>query len=293
MTTNWLVAAGPASNGISHELARNLDAKLLEFEITEYSDGESKIRCSHKVRDQNIALVQSLYPPQSKHLMQLLFVAHKLSEEGAKVDAVVPYLAYARQDKEFLRGEVVSIAAVGKLFRAVGIRRLITINIHSPEGLGLLSFPSYSCSAIPTMAEYICSNFHLSNPIAVSPDFGSSERVEAFAQVMKSDYAVFKKHRDRHTGAVTIEEQNLNLSGRDAIIVDDSISGGGTIVKMTELLKKYGARRVIVTCVHALLAAGVPEKIFKSGVDEIVASNTVPSKYSKVDVSPIISSYYR
>ncbi len=293
LSKDWIVAAGPASLDIAAGLASKLGAKLAKVESIDFPDGESKVKILDEPRNKSVAIVQSLYPPQDKHLFQLFLIAHKMSEDGADVTAVVPYLAYARQDKEFLRGEIVSLGVISHLLRSVGVRRLVTVDIHSAQGLGLFSIPAYSCSAVPLLAEYASANFNLRNPIAVSPDFGSSSRVEAFAAVLKSEYISFKKTRDRTTGEIVTEEQKLNLRGRDAVIVDDMISTGGSVAKCAELLKKYGAPRVIAMCTHGLMVGGAADKMTAAGVDEIVASNTVPSRYSKVDVAPLIANYFQ
>ena len=265
---------------------------MLTIEATDFPDGESKIRIMDDVRNKKVIVVQSTYPPVDKHLLQLFVLSHKLSEDGADVYAVVPYLGYARQDREFLKGEVVTLGVIAHLMRSVGIKRLVTVDIHSVKGLGLFSFPVYSTSSIPLLAEYIGSNYDLRDPIAVSPDFGSSNRVEAFAAVLKSEHVSFKKSRDRKTGEITTEEQHLDLLGRDAVIVDDMISTGGSVAKCAQLLKKYSAKRVIACCAHAVLAGGAADKLKNAGVDELLSTNTIPRKFSKVDVSPLIVSHF-
>ena len=289
---DWTVAAGPASVELATNLSAKLGAKLLPVEVTDFPDGESKIRVGEDVRNKKVIVVQSTYPPVDKHIMQLLVLSHKLSEDGADVFCAVPYMGYARQDREFLPGEVVTLSVLGRLMRSVGIKRLVTVDIHSVKALGLFSFPIYSTSSIPLLAEYIGSHFELKQPIAVSPDFGSSTRVEAFSAVLKCEHVSFKKSRDRKTGEITTEEQSLDLNGRDAIVVDDMISTGASIVKCAQLLKKYGASRIITACAHAVLIEGAADRIMAAGVDELIATNTIPSKYSKVDVSPLLASYF-
>lgn len=288
----WLVVAGPASIDVATALAANLKAKLAKVDINDFPDGESKVRIQEETRNKNAIVVQSLYPPTDKHLYLLLLLAHKLSEDGADVSAAVPYLAYARQDREFLKGEVVSLGVLAHMFRSVGIKRMVTVDIHSAQGLGLFSIPAYSCSAIPLLAEYVSKNYNLTNPIAVSPDFGSSARVEAFAAVLKSEYVSFKKTRDRQTGEVMTEGENLNLGGRDAVIIDDMISTGTSVVKCAHLLRKYGVNKIIAACAHPLLVGAAVDKMKAAGVDELIASNTIPGKYSKVDVAPLLASYF-
>ena len=290
---DWLVAAGPASLDIAANITSKLGARLGKIDMIEFPDGESKIQLKEDFRNQKAVVVQSLYPPVDKHLVQLLLISHKLSEEGADVNAAIPYLAYARQDKAFLDGEVVSLGVVAHLLRSVGVRRVVTVDIHSAQGLGLFSIPIYSCSAVPALAEYISQNFALKNPIAIAPDMGGSTRVEAFASTLKSEYVSFHKVRDRFTGEITTEEKRLDLNGRDAVIVDDVISTGISVSKCAELLKKYGARKVIASCTHGLLIGDAADRMKRAGVEDIVASNTIPSKYSKVDVSEMIASYFQ
>jgi len=177
--------------------------------------------------------------------------------------------------------------------RSVGIKRAVTVDIHSVQGMGLFSFPMYSVSAIPLLAEYISSNYKLSNPIAVSPDLGSSNRVEAFAAVLNCEHIALKKTRDRITGEVKTEEKDLKLSGRDALIIDDMISTGGSVEKCAQLMKRHGAEKVIAACSHALLVGGAVERLEAAGVDDIIAANTIPSKYSRVDVTPLVASYFK
>lgn len=290
--SDWLVVPGPASLDVAANLSTRLGAKLLNVETTDFPDGESKIRISDDVRNKRVIIIQSTYPPVDKHLMQLLLLSHKLNEDGAEVCVAVPYLGYARQDKEFIKGELVSLGIIAHLMRSVGIRRMVTIDIHSVQGLGLFSFPVYSCSSIPLLAEYVRSNFNLKDPIAVSPDFGSSTRVEAFAAVLKSEHISFKKSRDRVTGEVATEEKDLNLNGRDAVMIDDMISTGGSVVKCAQLLKKYGANKVITACAHPVLVGGAYNKMKSAGVDVLVATNSIPSIFGKVDVSPLIAGYF-
>jgi ribose-phosphate pyrophosphokinase len=277
---------------VAANLSAKLGAKLLTVEVVDFPDGESKIRVADDVRNKKVLVVQSTYPPVDKHLVQLLSLSHKLTEDGAEVFAVMPYLGYARQDKEFIKGEVITLGVIAHLMRSVGIKRMVTVDIHSMQALGLFSFPVYSCSSIPLLAEYIGTNFDLNKSISVSPDFGSSTRVEAFAAVLKSEFVSFKKRRDRTTGEISTEDQNLNLVGRDAIIIDDMISTGGSVAKCAQLLKQHGAKRVIAACAHPVLVGGAADKLKQSGVDELVATNTIPSKYSKVDVSPLIAGYF-
>lgn len=273
-------------------LAQALGAEIVDVDFKAFPDGESKIRILSDVRNASVILVQSTYPPVDRHLMQAFFLGHRLSEEGAEVHALTPYLAYARQDREFLKGEVVSLGVVARLLRAVGVKRLVTVDIHGVEGLGYFSFPAYSVSAIPLLAEYLRTTFEPKSPVVISPDFGASARAEALAKAMASQFVVLTKTRDRVTGEVQTETKSFNASGRDVIIVDDIISTGGTVQKAAVIAKSSGARKVYAACVHPVLVPGALEKIRAAGVEDVVGTNTIPSPVSKVDVTPALVSYF-
>ena len=195
-----LVLAGPASEELGRSVAEKLGLPLLNAEFRVFPDGESKFTLNDKVSGKSVLLVQSAYQPVDQHLFQLFLASHHLSEEGAKVTAVVPYLAYARQDKEFLPGEGVSLGTVAHLMRSAGVRRLVTVDIHSAEGLALFSFPTYSVSAVPGLVAYAREKLGLRDPVVVSPDFGGSKRTEAFARLNGDTFLYRRKTRDRLSG---------------------------------------------------------------------------------------------
>jgi ribose-phosphate pyrophosphokinase len=288
-----LVFAGPASKEFGNALAQRLNLPTLSVEVKEFSDTETKYRFEENVSGTSILLVQSTYPPVDKNYMQLFLAAHHLSQEGARVHAVIPYMGYARQDKQFLKGEVVSLGVISHLLRTCGVMRVTTVDIHSAEGLALFAMPTYSVSAIPSLAQYVKKNLKLESPVVVSPDFGSSRRTEAFAALYGAQHMQFAKERDRTTGEVRVETGKMEVEGRDVIIVDDMISTGGTVRAAAEKLRAARAGKIIVTCVHALLIAGAYERLLEAGVDEIIGTNTVPSKVSKVDATEPLAAYLR
>ena len=277
--------AGPASPDLADRVAKGLGAHLVATELRVFSDGESKIKIDKMGK--NCVIVQSTHPPADTHLMQALMMAIKCADGAHDVCAVIPYLAYARQDRAFLEGEVVSIALVAKLLQSAGVRHVITVDIHSK--LAMSHFASVqNVSSIPLLAEY-ASRMMLCRPIAVSPDAGGADRAKEFAKHSKIDALVLKKSRDKTTGEVKVEEKlDIDVSGRDALLVDDMISSGGSIVKAAEVLHNKGAGKVYAMCAHALLIGDAAQKIKAAGVQDIIATNSVPGEYAKVDLSPAI-----
>ncbi len=287
----WLIAPGPASKELAISIAKNLEADIIDFDSKLFLDGESYFRITNDVSNKRVAIVQSTYPPVDRHILQLLFLAHKLSEDGAEVHAVIPYLAYSRQHRAFLQGEVVSLGVFAHLLRSVGVKRVVTVDIHNVEGLGLFSIPAYSVSAIPLMAEYFGKNYNLSEAIVASPDFGGSIRVEAFAKILKMNYIIISKVRDKITGEVLFKDVTKQFQNRDVILVDDIISSGKTMELATMKLKECGAKKVFATCAHPLLVGDALDRIKRAGVEEVIGTNTIPSPVSKIDVTSILASY--
>jgi ribose-phosphate pyrophosphokinase len=280
--------AGPGSFDLANNIAKKLHAEVAVANLRIFSDGESNIRLG-KVR-KNCVIVQSTHPPTDRHLLQLLMIAKKCVDDGAQdICAVIPYLAYARQDRAFIEGEVVSIGLVAKLFETMGLKHVITVDIHSQ--LAMSYFQSIqNVSSVRLLADY-ASNMKLRNPIAVSPDAGGSCRAKEFARYLNIDCISLKKFRDKVTGEVTIEESTgVDISKRDAILIDDIISTGSSIIKAAEALHKLRVDNIYAMCAHAILIQDAAEKIKSAGVDDIISTNSVPGKYSKVELSPEIVS---
>ena len=281
------VIAGPASTDLAEKIAKRLGAQLVAAELRIFSDGESKIKMGRAGKD--CVIVQSTHPPTDTHIMQALMMARKCADDGARdICAVIPYLAYARQDRAFLDGEAVSIALVAKLLEAAGARHVVTVDVHSQ--LAMSHFASIqNVSSIPLLADY-AAKMKLYRPVAVSPDAGGAGRAIEFAKCLKADAVALKKSRDRTTGEVTVDEDlDIDVAGRDAILVDDMISSGGSIIKAAGLLRKKGAGKVYAVCAHALLIGDAAQKIRAAGVQDIISTNSIPGEYARVDLSPAIA----
>ncbi len=285
------IVAGPSSVDLATKVANSLDASLLSVDFRIFKDGETKINMSKPV-GKNCVLIQSTYPPTDRHLMQALMMLKKCSDGSlADILAVVPYMAYSRQDREFLDGEVVSMAVVARLFECVGTRRLITVDIHSPTSLSYFSIDVRNLSAISLLAKYAITNLKASRPVVVSPDKGGANRAREFARLLQTDMLTLSKRRDMHSTEVFVDKQKLNLdiAGRDVIILDDMISTGESIVKASKFLLEANPNNIYAMCTHAVMIENAIEKIEAAGVKEIISTNSIPRSIGKVDLSPVIS----
>ena len=281
--------AGNSSEDLAKRISKKIKAQLVKTEVKIFPDGESKITLKGKLSKTKTIVVHSIYPPVDSNLVQALSLISKAKESSKQVEIVVPYLGYARQDREFLPGEIVTMKVLGNLFKGAGANKVVVVDIHSKIGLKNFKIKTQNISAIPDLVNYF-KRSNLKNPLVVSPDQGGKERAKEFAKLFNSDYIALQKKRDRKTGKVQIQTGGIGeVKGRDLILVDDMISTGGSIVKATEFLKKQKCNRIFVACTHALLMNDAAKKIRKAGVSKIVSANTIPGKTSIVDVSSSIA----
>ena len=283
------IIAGKSSEDVAKKLAKKLKANIVKSQVRIFADGESKITLSGKISKKKSIVVQSIYPPVDTNLIQALSLISKAKETSSEVVAVIPYMGYARQDREFLPGEIVTMKVLGKLFKGAGASKIISVDIHSMIGFKHFTIKTKNVSAIPELVQYF-KKLSLKNPLVVSPDQGGKERAKAFARELGSEYLALEKKRDRKTGKVQIKTKNLaEVINRDLILVDDMISTGGSIVKATQFLKKQKCKKVYVACTHALLMNDAEKRIKKAGVTKIISANTIPGKTSIVDISNTIA----
>lgn len=282
------VIGGKASADLAKKLAKRLKASFVSSELRVFPDGESKITISAKPKGK-IIIVNSTYPPVDTNLIQVLSLISKAKQFSNQVICVIPYIGYARQDREFLPGEIVTLSVIAKLLAAAGASKVIVVDMHSILGLKHFKIPIRNISAVPELANYL-KKLRLKNPLVVSPDLGGKKRAKDFAKFYGTDYIALKKQRNRKTGKVKIMTSNIDgVRGRDLVLVDDMISTGGSIIKATQFLKKQKCGRVFVACTHALLINNAEKKIKKSGVSAIISANTIPGNTSMVDVSGVIA----
>jgi ribose-phosphate pyrophosphokinase len=283
------VIVGPASVALGEKIAVLSGFPRVSVVAKTFPDGETYIRLEGSVLGEEAAIVQTMSYPQNSHLVQLAFMASAAKRQGAKkVTAVVPYLGYARQDKVFLHGENVSVETVAAMLKAAGIDQLITVNIHSENVLNRFPFQAKNFSAIPHLADYFVKK-GINKAFALAPDKGALYIAEQAKVILGGESGNLEKQRDRHTGKTTQTGEHLNVEGEAVIIFDDIISTGGTIVGAAKILRERGAKHVYTACVHGLLIGDAEKRILDAGVEEIVSTDSVPSKMSKVSLAPLLS----
>ena len=292
MLVKFAVIAGSASKDLGKRIARRLKAPYVEAKTRVFPDGESKISFGRIPKISVVLVVQSTYPPVDTNLLQTLSIISQARNVSSKIYAVIPYMGYARQDRQFLSGEVVTMAIVARMLQTAGAKKIIAVDIHSKIALSHFKIPKENVSAIPELAKYF-KKMKLKNALVVSPDMGGSLRAKKFAALLNTDFITLKKSRNRKTGKVVIQSSKVDVRGKDLVLVDDIISTGGSVIKAAQFLKRHKCKRVFVACTHGLFVEGAEKKIKKAGVARIISTNTIPRNTSKVDVSGVIADSIR
>jgi ribose-phosphate pyrophosphokinase len=284
-----VVVGGPSSEKLGSTIAKELNLQYINLESKVFPDDESYL----KFREDELIVIQSCFPKQDKRLLELLIILDTAKELCARnLNVVIPYLPYARQDKRFRAGEAVSNRSIGNLLYTVGTDLLLTIDVHQEESLKEFKMRSLSLSAMPLLAEHLKS-MSLSNPFLIAPDKGAIGHAEVISSILKTDCTFFEKQRDRITGKVETVKKDLDFRGKDIVIIDDMISTGGTIANVSEIAKNCGAEKIIAACTHALLVGNAEEKMRNSGITDIVTTDTVPNRFCKISIAPIVADALR
>ena len=292
MLVKFAVIAGSASKDLGKRIARRLKAPYVEAKTRVFPDGESKITFGRIPKNSVILVVQSTYPPVDTNLLQALSIISQARKVSSKIYAIIPYMGYARQDRQFLSGEVVTMSIVARMLKSAGAKKIIVVDIHSKIALNHFKIPKENVSAIPELAKYF-KRMKLKDALVVSPDMGGALRAKRFASLINTDFVTLKKSRNRKTGKVAIQSSKVDVRGKDLILVDDIISTGGSIVKAAQFLKRQKCKRVFVACTHGLFVGDAEKKIKNAGVSRIISTNTIPRNTSKVDISGVIADSIR
>lgn len=281
-----MIIGGSASQKLAAKVAWELEDTLVPMETKKFPDGERYIRIKGELEDE-VIVIQSTGYPQDENLIELFLILKNLKNMGAeKIKIVIPYFGYARQDKQFKGGEAVSAKIIAEILEAAGASQIFSINLHQDHITEFFSVPAYNLSAMPLIADYI--KDFLDDPIIIAPDEGALKHAKEVAGVIGCRYDYLEKQRISPK-IVETKPKSIDIKGMQAVIIDDIISTGGTIVGASNILERQGAEKIVVACVHAVLVEDALLRIFTTGVDDVVATDTLSSDVSVISVAPLIA----
>lgn len=270
-----MLFAGSASLELTQEIARFLGITLSRSSVTRFADGELKIKIEENIRGQDVFIVQSTNPPAENLMELLLFLDAAKRASAERITAVIPYYGYARQDRKDEPRVPISAKLIADLLGVSGAHRVLTIDLHAEQIQGYFNIPVDHLYAAPVFIEYYHRK-NISDYVIVSPDAGRVNRVRAFARRIGKDVpiAIIDKRR---TGPNQSKVINVigEVKGKNAIIYDDMIDTGGTVVDAAGALAEKGAREIYVSAVHGLFSANALDRLERSPIKEITVTNTV------------------
>ncbi|MBM4323516.1 MAG: ribose-phosphate pyrophosphokinase [Deltaproteobacteria bacterium] len=272
---DWLkIFTGNSNMNLAEEVARNLGTTLGKSMVKNFSDGEINVEIDESVRGMDVFVVQSVCHPVNNNLMELLIIIDALKRASAeRITAVLPYYGYARQDRKVSPRAPISAKLIADLITTAGASRVLTVDLHAGQIQGFFNIPVDHLFAAPVLLEYL--RFLKNDLVIVSPDAGGVERARAYAKRLNASLAIIDKRRE---GPNVSQVMNIigDVSGMAAILVDDLVDTGGTLVRAAYALIEKGAKGVYACCTHPVLSGKAVQIISESPIEEMIVTNTIP-----------------
>ncbi|MGB9710640.1 MAG: ribose-phosphate pyrophosphokinase [Thermodesulfovibrio sp.] len=278
---------GNANPELAKKVSDYLQIPLTETIVSTFSDGEIMVQIKENVRGSDAFVIQPTCTPVNHNIMELLLMIDALKRASAgRITAVIPYYGYARQDRKAQPRVPISAKLVANLIAVAGASRVLSIDLHAGQIQGFFDIPVDHLLAAPVILDYLKKNNLLKNIIVVSPDAGGTERARAFAKKINAPLAIIDKRRDAPNISKVMHVIG-EVKDKDALIIDDMIDTGGTLVQAAEALKEKGAKRVFAACTHAVLSGPAIDRLNNSVLEEIIVTDTIPV-HDKQDKCPKI-----
>ena len=276
MLFNTVLFTGNANPALAQEIASKLSIELGRASVGRFSDGEVDVEINQNVRARDMFIVQPTCAPTNENLMELCIMVDALKRASARrITAVIPYFGYARQDRRPRSRRVpISAKVVANMLEAVGVERLLTMDLHADQIQGFFNIPVDNIYASPVLLSDLKSK-NYQDLVVVSPDVGGVVRARALAKQLGCELAIIDKRRPRANVSEVMHVIG-EIEGRNCVIMDDMIDTAGTLVKAAEVLKERGALKVFAYCTHPVFSGPAVERIKASQMDEVVITNTIP-----------------
>lgn len=272
------IISGTANRGLAKEIVDYLGISLTKAQISRFSDGEIYVQIDESVRGADVFLIQSLSSPVNDNIMELLVALDALKRSSASsITVVVPYYAYARQDRKVLPRVPISAKLLADLITVAGATRIMSMDLHAGQIQGFFDIPVDHLYAAPIMLKYIRENLQSEDYVIVSPDAGGVERARYYARKLGCTIAIIDKRRPAPNVSEIMHIVG-EVEGKTAIIVDDIVDTAGTLTNAAKALKEEGAREIYACCTHPVLSGNAIEKINNSPLKELVVTNTITFK---------------
>ena len=275
-----LVFSGSSNKPLAKKLADRLNCRIGKVAISKFSNDEVRILVKEKQSINKAVVVQSLSEPTNYHLVEFLLIVDALKRlKVREVVGVIPWLGYSKQDQVFRKGEPLSVQVIARVLQTAKLKKIITLDLHSQKIKSFFKIPVINLSAMSLLADNISiSKKNKERTIMVAPDKGAAKATKIIADKLGVRMAYIEKERNLATGRVAIKGIKGEIKGKRAVIVDDMIATGGTLVAAADFLKKMGADSIEVAVTHHLYVPGTQDRLDKSQIKRIIVTDTVKQK---------------
>jgi ribose-phosphate pyrophosphokinase len=279
---------GNSNQSLAKEVSEYLNIPLSDAIVSRFSDGEVRVQINESMRGEDVFVIQSLCPPINESIMELLLILDAIKRASAgRITAVIPYYAYARQDRKDKPRVPISARLLADLITVAGAQRVVIVDLHSPQIQGFFNIPVDNLHALGVLYDYLKDKVD-GETVVVSPDAGGVEMARLLANKIGCPIAISYKRRPEPNVAEVLDLIG-DVKGKRAIIVDDIIDTAGTVCAASELLLSKGAIRVDVVATHGLLSGPAVERLRKSPIEEVVVTNTIPVEHKNLEKLKIVS----
>ncbi len=292
---NIHLISGRSHPVFAKKISRYLKIPLTDIDIHDFANGETYARILKKVRGDDVFLIQSICNPVNQSLVETLIIIDALKRASAdRINLICPFMAYSRQDRKAKSREPITAKLVADLITQAGANRLVSIDFHADQIQGYYNIPVDHFVAYPQFAKYIVEK-KLKNVVIVSPDIGGAKRANKLADLLGLKIAIIDKIRKAHNQSEVAHVVG-DVKGKTAVIIDDIIDTGGSIVSAAHEIKKHGAKKIIICATHAVLSKNAKDKLKKCHVDKIILTDTLPitglkrhPKFEIISLAPLVA----
>ncbi len=276
MNSKLKLITGKANRPLAEEVARFAGVPLADIDLFKFANDESFVKINDNVRGADVFIVQPTCRPVNDNLMDLLIMIDALKRASAqRINCIIPYYAYARSDKKDQPRVPITAKLVADLITIAGADRIITIDLHAEQIQGFFNIPVDHLYAIPTFARYLLS-MKIDDPVVISPDSGGANRARALAKRLNCGLAIGDKRRTGNDDQTILLNIIGDVVGKTAILFDDIIDTGGSLIKVADVLQSYNVKKIYAACTHGVLSGQAIQNIERSSIEKLFVTNTIP-----------------
>ena len=289
MFSKLKLITGNANRPLAEEVARHAGIPLVDIDLFKFSNDESFVKINDNVRGADVFVIQPTCYPVNDNLIDLLIIIDALKRASAqRINCVIPYYAYARSDKKDQPRVTITAKLIADLITVAGAHRVITVDLHADQIQGFFNIPVYHLYAIPTFARYFKSIMPMDDIVVVSPDSGGANRARALAKRLNCTLAIGDKRRSGNEDKTELLNIIGDVKGKSAILFDDIIDTGGSLIKVSKALVEKGAKKIYAACTHGVLSGNAVVNLEASPIEKLFITNTIPLSEEKKNCQKII-----